>query len=73
MLYGYVDLHARLIQCFAHLYRIADPGQDQNNPVTLALAVVPMGQFSMPIPGQFSVQINTLEPPFQEKVRPGQR
>ena len=52
-------LHAQLIQCFTHLYRIADPEQDQMMPVTLVLAVVPPGQFSMPTLGQFSVQINT--------------
>jgi hypothetical protein len=29
-------------------------------PVSLVLAVVPVGQFSMPIPGQISAQINIL-------------
>jgi hypothetical protein len=45
----FVDLHARLIQCFAHFYRIADPDQDQKTPITRALAVVPAGHLSMQI------------------------
>ena len=56
----FVDLHPRLIQCFAHWYRIVDPDQDRKTPVTLALSVVPAGHLSMQCLGQIQCKSTRL-------------